>query len=104
MLVRTLASRLPKQGGRCLPQTSSIRFFSVKDEDNPLDKPWVPDVSMDTDIVHGGVKPDAKTGAILTPVYLSTTFVQESVDKYLDSGFSYSRTNNPTVKIMKYAI
>jgi len=56
---------------------------------------------MDTDIVHGGVKPDKKTGAILTPVYLSTTFVQESVDKYLDSGYSYSRTNNPTVKMLE---
>ncbi|EJK57888.1 hypothetical protein THAOC_22029, partial [Thalassiosira oceanica] len=39
-------------------------------------KPWIPGVSMDTDMVHGGVDPDEKTGAILTPVYLSTTFVQ----------------------------
>ena len=62
---------------------------------------WIPDVKMDTDIVHGGVVPDDKTGAILTPVYLSTTFVQESVDKYLEKGYSYSRTNNPTVKALE---
>ena len=48
-------------------------------------KSWIPDCSMDTHIVHGGVTPDEKTGAILTPVYMSTTFVQESVDKYLDN-------------------
>lgn len=33
--------------------------------------------------VHASVSPDNETGAILTPVFLSTTFVQESVDKYL---------------------
>ena len=48
--------------------------------------------------IHAGVEPDPLTGSILTPIYQSTTFVQESVDKYLDKGFSYSRTNNPTVK------
>lgn len=64
-------------------------------------KSWIPDCSMDTHIVHGGVSPDEKTGAILTPVYMSTTFVQESVDKYLDKGYSYSRTNNPTVKMLE---
>jgi cystathionine gamma-lyase len=89
MLVRTLASRLSKKG--------AARCFSS----NPLDKPWVPDVSLDTQIVHGGITPDEKTGAILTPVYMSTTFVQESVEKYMDSGYSYSRTNNPTVKMLE---
>lgn len=62
---------------------------------------WIPDVSLDTDVVHGGVVPCEKTGAILTPVYMSTTFVQESVDKYLEKGYSYSRTNNPTVKMLE---
>jgi cystathionine beta-lyase/cystathionine gamma-synthase len=50
-----------------------------------------------TDLVHAGVTPDEKSGAILTPMYFSTTVVQESVEKYLDKGYSYSRTNNPTV-------
>jgi len=68
---------------------------------NKYEKPWIPNVSMDTDIVHGGVTPCEKTGAILTPAYMSTTYVQESVDKYLESGFSYSRTNNPTVKVLE---
>lgn len=47
--------------------------------------------------IHAGVVPDPMTGAILTPIYQSTTFVQESVDQYLAKGFSYSRSGNPTV-------
>lgn len=62
---------------------------------------WIPDVSIDTQVVHGGVNPNAETGAILTPVFLSTTFVQESVEKYLEKGYSYSRTNNPTVTVLE---
>ncbi|CAN0045905.1 unnamed protein product, partial [Sphacelaria rigidula] len=34
-------------------------------------------------LVHEGVNPDENTGAILTPIVLSTTFVQESVESYL---------------------
>jgi O-acetylhomoserine/O-acetylserine sulfhydrylase-like pyridoxal-dependent enzyme len=51
----------------------------------------------DTVFVHAGVSPDPKTGAILTPVCMSTTFVQESVEQYLEKGYSYSRSGNPTV-------
>ena len=48
--------------------------------------------------VHAGVEPDPVTGAILTPIYQSTTFVQESVDSYMGKGFSYARAGNPTVR------
>ncbi len=48
--------------------------------------------------VHAGVEPDPTTGAILTPLYQSTTFVQESVDEYMSRGYSYSRAGNPTVR------
>jgi len=55
----------------------------------------------DTKLVHAAVTPDEKTGAILTPLFLSTTFTQESVEKYLHKGFSYSRTNNPTTSTLE---
>ena len=51
--------------------------------------------------VHAGVEPDPVTGAILTPVYQSTTFVQDSVDEYLAKGYSYSRSGNPTVRVLE---
>ena len=54
--------------------------------------------------VHAGVSPDPVTGAILTPIYQTTTYVQESVDKYLDKGYSYSRSGNPTVTALESRI
>ncbi|MAD28890.1 MAG: cystathionine gamma-synthase [Woeseiaceae bacterium] len=51
--------------------------------------------------IHAGVTPDPTTGAILTPIFQSTTFVQESVDSYLSKGFSYSRSGNPTVRALE---
>ncbi|MCO6501539.1 MAG: PLP-dependent transferase, partial [Acidimicrobiales bacterium] len=39
--------------------------------------------------IHAGVTPDPVTGAILTPIYQSTTFVQDSVDEYMSKGYSY---------------
>ena len=50
--------------------------------------------------IHAGVELDPTTGAILTPIYQSTTFVQESVDRYLEKGYSYSRSGNPTVQAL----
>jgi cystathionine gamma-lyase len=54
--------------------------------------------------VHAGVSPDPVTGAILTPIYQTTTYVQESVDKYLEKGYSYSRSGNPTVTALEEKI
>jgi len=54
--------------------------------------------------VHAAVNPDPISGAILTPIYQSTTFIQESIDQYLDKGYSYSRTNNPTVTVLEEKI
>jgi cystathionine beta-lyase/cystathionine gamma-synthase len=51
--------------------------------------------------VHAGVTPDPTTGAILTPIFQSTTFVQDSVDEYMAKGYSYSRGGNPTVRALE---
>ena len=51
--------------------------------------------------IHAGVTPDPMTGAILTPIYQTTTYVQPSVDEYLSKGFTYSRSGNPTVKALE---
>jgi len=57
-----------------------------------------------TDQIHAGVEPDPVTGAILTPIYQSTTYVQESVDRYLEKGYSYSRSANPTVRVLEHKL
>jgi O-acetylhomoserine/O-acetylserine sulfhydrylase-like pyridoxal-dependent enzyme len=51
--------------------------------------------------IHAGVTPDPETGAILTPIYQTTTYVQDSVDEYLAKGYSYSRSANPTVRVLE---
>ncbi|MFC1680311.1 trans-sulfuration enzyme family protein [Pseudomonadota bacterium] len=56
-----------------------------------------PEHHFKTREVHAGVRPDPVTGAILTPIYQATTYVQESVENYLAKGYSYSRSGNPTV-------
>jgi len=48
--------------------------------------------------IHAGVEPDPTTGAILTPIHQTTTFVQPSVQDYMTTGYSYSRSGNPTVR------
>jgi cystathionine gamma-lyase len=58
-------------------------------------------VGFRTKQVHAGVTPDPTTGAILTPIYQSTTFVQGSVDDYMEKGYSYSRAGNPTVRALE---
>jgi cystathionine gamma-lyase len=51
--------------------------------------------------IHSGVEPDPVTGAILTPIYQTTAYVQDSVDEYLSKGYSYSRSGNPTVRALE---
>ena len=54
--------------------------------------------------IHAGVRPDPLTGSIVTPVYQTTTYVQESVDQYLAKGYSYSRSANPTVTALEHKL
>ena len=58
-------------------------------------------MGFQTKQIHAGVVPDPTTGAILTPIHQSTTFVQESVDEYMGKGYSYSRAGNPTVRALE---
>ncbi len=58
-------------------------------------------MGFNTRQIHAGVTPDPVTGAILTPIYQTTTYVQDSVDEYLAKGYSYSRSGNPTVRALE---
>jgi len=61
-------------------------------------------MGFSTEQIHAGVEPDPVTGAILTPIHQSTTYVQESVDQYLAKGYSYSRSSNPTVRALEHKL
>ncbi len=47
-----------------------------------------------TKVIHAGQKPDPVTGAIMTPIYQTSTYVQESPGKH--KGYAYARGKNPT--------
>lgn len=52
-----------------------------------------------TRAIHAGQSPDPVTGAIMTPIYASSTYVQESPGEH--KGYEYSRTGNPTRKALE---
>ena len=49
---------------------------------------------FDTRLIHAGQEPDPSTGAIITPIYQTSTYVQESPGVH--KGYDYSRSGNPT--------
>ena len=55
-----------------------------------------------TRAIHAGQAPDPSTGAIMTPVYLTSTYVQDAPGVH--KGFEYSRTHNPTRKALEGCI
>ncbi len=50
--------------------------------------------SFDTRVIHAGQAPDAGTGSVVTPIYATATFAQESPGK--TKGYEYARSANPT--------
>lgn len=57
------------------------------------------DMKFGTKAIHAGCEPDVATGAIMTPIYQTSTYVQKSPGQH--KGFEYSRTQNPTRKALE---
>src|SRR5678816_1454800 len=51
-------------------------------------------MKIGTKFIHAGVEPDPTTGAIMTPIYQTSTYVQEAPAKH--KGYEYARSQNPT--------
>ncbi len=60
------------------------------------------EMKFGTKCIHAGVEPDPSTGAIMTPIFQTSTYVQSSVGSH--KGFEYSRTHNPTRKALESAL
>src|SRR4051812_1565987 len=54
---------------------------------------------FDTLAIHAGQEPDPTTGAIMTPIYQTSTYVQSAPAEH--KGYEYSRTDNPTRKALE---
>jgi cystathionine gamma-lyase len=55
-----------------------------------------------TRVIHGGQHPDPLTGAVMTPIYLTSTYVQDSPGVH--KGYDYARTRNPTRDALQAAL
>jgi cystathionine beta-lyase/cystathionine gamma-synthase len=53
-----------------------------------------PDARFSTICIHAGQTPDPSTGAIITPIFQTSTYVQDELGKH--KGYEYARTQNPT--------
>ena len=54
-----------------------------------------------TKLIHAGAEPDPSTGAIMTPIFQTSTYVQSAPGKH--KGFEYARSQNPTRKALEEA-
>ncbi|HEY9788611.1 MAG TPA: PLP-dependent transferase, partial [Candidatus Obscuribacterales bacterium] len=53
-------------------------------------------MKFSTKAIHAGQEPEAVTGAVNTPIFQTSTYVHEELDKYKAKGYWYGRSNNPT--------
>ena len=51
-------------------------------------------MKFETKVIHAGQEPDPRTGAVMTPIYATSTYAQSSPGEH--KGFDYARTRNPT--------
>lgn len=58
-------------------------------------------MKLATKLIHAGATPDPSTGAIMTPIYQTSTYVQEAPG--VNKGFEYARSQNPTRKALEEA-
>ena len=59
-------------------------------------------MDFETRAIHAGQEPDPATGAIITPIYQTSTFVQEAVGVH--KGYDYARVGNPTRTALQVAL
>ena len=51
-------------------------------------------MKFETKVIHAGQEPDPRTGAVMTPIYATSTYAQSSPGEH--KGYDYARTRNPT--------
>jgi len=59
-------------------------------------------MKLSTKLIHAGIEPDPATGAIMTPIYQTSTYVQSAPGVH--KGYEYARSQNPTRKVLESAL
>ena len=75
--------------------------MSIVTENRPTDQTETKKSSLNfgTKVIHAGIEPDPTTGAVMTPIYQTSTYVQESPGNH--KGYEYARTQNPTRSVLE---
>src|SRR5690606_8545199 len=76
--------------------------FAPPREAVPSQPNCFPAMKFSTKAVHAGVEPDPSTGAIMTPIFQTSTYVQAAPGDH--KGYEYSRTHNPTRTALQQAL
>lgn len=84
---------MQEHGGKIL----TISFMTIKTA-AVKEKNW----KFETRAIHEGQEPDPTTGAVIVPIYQTSTYVQEELGKH--KGYEYSRTGNPTRKALETSL
>ncbi|HXB91770.1 MAG TPA: cystathionine gamma-synthase [Puia sp.] len=59
-------------------------------------------MKLSTKLIHAGIEPDPSTGAIMTPIYQTSTYVQSAPGQH--KGYEYARSQNPTRTVLETAL
>jgi cystathionine gamma-lyase len=59
-------------------------------------------MKLSTKLIHAGIEPDPSTGAIMTPIYQTSTYVQSAPGQH--KGYEYARSQNPTRAVLETAL
>jgi cystathionine gamma-synthase len=62
------------------------------------------ELGFETRAIHAGQKPDPRTGAVIVPIYQTSTYAQDGVGGTREGDFEYSRTANPTRSALEEAL
>src|SRR4029077_16928757 len=92
----------PGSGWSSAPRTPSRRSVATGSARRLIERScyrsWIVKLTsrarFSTICLHAGQEPDPSTGAIITPIYQTSTYVQEALGRH--KGFEYARTQNPT--------
>ena len=56
-------------------------------------------MKFNTKVIHAGIEPDPTTGAIMTPIFQTSTYVQSALGEH--KGYEYARAKNPTRDVLQ---
>ena len=74
----------------------------MKNLQSPMKQGTIANLHLETLAVHAGVEPDPASGAVMTPIYQTSTYAQDDVAQH--KGYEYSRTDNPTRTALQVAL